>query len=235
MKNRLALVLQRLLLRTDGLGAQAQAQWTLMSFALRVERERGIAAASAPPTPAIARLVDGNAINPGLQVSVAAKAINALEDAQESLLRQVARFLGIFRQPIEQGENIARTLFDEPVEGRRLARSQSFNELRFDCGARVSRGCRSNLLQLLPPEGEWLSVAHLSVPPTVAGSSLQEHCRFPDSRIVRQRFDELCSNIFPPRAKNPSFHTDKPKRIQRLSCPPLGRITALMSLRAPLS
>src|ERR1043165_4070251 len=104
MKNRLALVLQRLLLRTDGLGAQAQAQWTLMSFALRVERERGIAAASAPPTPAIARLVDGNAINPGLQVSVAAKAINALEDAQESLLRQVARFLGIFRQPIEQGE-----------------------------------------------------------------------------------------------------------------------------------
>src|ERR1043165_8994579 len=108
-----------------------------MSFALRVERERGIAAASAPPTPAIARLVDGDAINPGLQVGVAAKAINTLEDAQESLLRQIPSLFRIFRQAIEQGVNIARTLFDEAVEGGRLARSQSFNELRFDCGTRV--------------------------------------------------------------------------------------------------
>jgi len=45
----------------------------------------------------------------------------------------------------------------------------------------------------------------------VAGSSLQEHCRFPDSRTVRQPFGQLCSKNFPTFAKNLSFHLCKPK------------------------
>src|SRR4051794_23942242 len=105
MQERLALVLKRLLLRTDRSRAQAQTQRVLVLVELRVQRERRVATASFPPAPAIARLVDGDPVNPRFQVRIAAKAFNTLKNAQESLLRQVARLFRLFRQPIEQGIN----------------------------------------------------------------------------------------------------------------------------------
>ena len=88
---------------------------------------------------------------------------------QESLLRQVARLLRVFRQTVEQRVDVRVPLLDETVEGRRVARLEPFKELRlrrrleavFDGGCRVGSPLqfRSNA------EGDWLSEAH-RLPPS---------------------------------------------------------------------
>src|SRR5205085_7334254 len=103
----------------------------------------------------------GDPVNPCFQIGVAPKALDTLKSAQESLLRQIARFFSVFRQAIEQAVNFAGTLRDQPVECFRLARLQSFNEPFLARGADFAVGSRSNLLQLqMPAQRNWLSVAH---------------------------------------------------------------------------
>src|SRR5919199_740355 len=82
----------------------------------RVERDRPVSPPAPPPAPAVARLVDGDAVEPGAQVRVAAEARDVSEGLQESLLRQVARLLGVLRQAVEQSVDVRVPLLDEPVE-----------------------------------------------------------------------------------------------------------------------
>jgi hypothetical protein len=56
------------------------------------------------------------------------------ERLKESLLRQVARLLRVFRQAVEQGVDVAVPLLDQTVEGRRLAAPEPFKELFFGRG-----------------------------------------------------------------------------------------------------
>ena len=58
--------------------------------------------ATAPPSLAVARLVDRDSINPGLQRRLPAKRGQGAEDPQEHFLRQVERFITVAKQM--QGE-----------------------------------------------------------------------------------------------------------------------------------
>ncbi len=79
----------------------------LVLVALLFQRKSRVATAAAPPAPAVAGLVDGYAVNPGLQVRVAAKAFDVLKDTQECLLSQIPRLFRVLRQTVEQGVNFA--------------------------------------------------------------------------------------------------------------------------------
>src|SRR5205085_12143334 len=101
----------------------------LVLLVCRIERDGHIAPAPAPPTPTVARLIDGDAIEPSAQVCVAAKVRDGAEGLQESLLRQVARFFRVFRQAIEQRVDVGRTLAHEKIERGGGAGPQSVKEL----------------------------------------------------------------------------------------------------------
>src|SRR3954466_2795008 len=130
-----------------------------------VERDRHIAPPAPPPAPTIARLVDGDAINPGFQTGVAAKAVDALKRPQKSFLRQIARFFRVRRQSEKQGVNVARMLAYQSFERGRFAAAQSFKELLVSRRPDFDFRCRSNGLDIrVPAEGHLLSVAHSALP-----------------------------------------------------------------------
>ena len=74
----------------------------------RIERNGRIASPPAPPAPAISRLVNRDAVNPGSQIRFTAKVTNALEGPQERFLGQVASFFAVFSQAIKQTVNLTR-------------------------------------------------------------------------------------------------------------------------------
>src|SRR5690349_23590523 len=96
-----------------------------------VQRKRRIASAATPPTPPIPRLIDRNAVQPGLQIGVATKLFDGLKSTQESFLCQVPRFLSVASQPEKQAINIARSFGDQLFKGGRVVAFQSFKELIF--------------------------------------------------------------------------------------------------------
>src|SRR5437762_4145049 len=79
----------------------------------RIKRNGHIALSPPPPAPAISRLINGDAIDPGFQRRVAAKPSNTLEGSQKSLLSQIACLFGVGRQPVQQRINITRVLRDQ--------------------------------------------------------------------------------------------------------------------------
>src|SRR6266850_2144676 len=129
--------------------------------AVVVQRDRNVASSSLPPAPTIACLVDRDAVNPGFQVCIAAKAADALKSSQESFLRQVARLFRVGGQAIKQSVNVRRALSHQALKGRNLSAPQSFKELIFDSRTNFRCSCRGNLFQIrMPSEGDLLSVAH---------------------------------------------------------------------------
>src|SRR5712671_3585486 len=88
--------------------SQAGTEWLFAQAAVIIQRNRDVAPPPLPPTPTIARLIDRDAVNPGFQVRIAAKAADALKSSEESFLRQVARFFRVGGQSIKQSVNIRR-------------------------------------------------------------------------------------------------------------------------------
>ena len=96
MIERLLQPVRQLLLRQHAIGRRLAARQEL---AVRgdVLIERHLIGAMAPPPEAVAvaRLVDGDPVDPGAQARLAAEAVDGAEDAQEDFLRQVERFVAI--------------------------------------------------------------------------------------------------------------------------------------------
>ena len=71
---------------------------------------------------------------------------NTLKSSQERFLSKVACFFAVFREAIEEAENLARALVHKFLEGGSVPSLQSFNELIFNWWPYISHGRRSNLL-----------------------------------------------------------------------------------------
>src|SRR6185503_11072070 len=113
---------------------------------VRIQRDGCVSPSSPPPAPTIARLIDGNAVDPGSQVRFTTKLTDALKRPQKRFLCQVARFFAVFSQAIKQAIDLAGALGDQDFEGGRVALLQSFNELGLIRGPHLFRGRRGNLL-----------------------------------------------------------------------------------------
>src|ERR1043166_1956418 len=85
-----------------------------------IEWNSHIAPAPAPPPPTSARLIDGYAVNPGLQTGFTAKPIDALKSAKEGFLSQIPRLFGIAGQADEQRVNITGVLSHHPLVSSRF-------------------------------------------------------------------------------------------------------------------
>ena len=94
--------------------------------------ERHLIGAVAPPPEAVpvARLVDGDAVDPGAEARLAAEPVDGAEDAQEDFLRQVERFVAIAEQVHRQLDDHALVLGDELGAGRFVAGGAALDERR---------------------------------------------------------------------------------------------------------
>ena len=97
-----------------------------------IERHLIGAVTPAPEPVPVARLVHGDAVDPGAEARLAAEPVNGAEDAQEDFLRQVERFVAVAQQvhrqlddhPLVLGDQLgARQLLagGTPLDERRLA------------------------------------------------------------------------------------------------------------------
>ena len=85
-----------------------------------------------PPEPmAVARLIDGDAIDPGPQARLAAEAMNRAEDAQEDFLGDVERFVAVAQQVDRQLHDHPLVLADEFGAGRFVLRCTPLHQRRF--------------------------------------------------------------------------------------------------------
>ena len=116
-----------------------------------------IRAVTPPPEPVpVARLVDGDAVDPGAEARLAAESVNGAEDAEEDFLRQVQRFVAIAEQVHGQLDDHPLVLGHELGAGRFLAGGAALDERRLTAAyvatnwqrAPVSR--RSPLYQVRP-------------------------------------------------------------------------------------
>lgn len=80
-----------------------------------------------PPPLAVTRLVDDDAIDPGLQCGLAAEVVNGAEYAEEDFLREVEGFVAVTQQV--QGELVDHPFMarDEFGAGGRLACRAAFD------------------------------------------------------------------------------------------------------------
>ena len=76
---------------------------------------------STPPPPAVPGLIDGDPINPGPQIGIAAKLPDALERPQKCFLSQVASFFSVLSQAVKQTVDLAGALVYQFFEGGRVA------------------------------------------------------------------------------------------------------------------
>ena len=158
-----------------------------------VDRDCRVAMPAPPPSPAVSRLIDGDAINPGPQIRFAAKLPDALKRSQKRFLSEVASLFRVLGQPIKQTVNLSGALVNQFFKGGRVAALQSFNELIFNRRPSVDYGRRGNLLQFhLPAEGYWLSVAH-RLPPGAGIKAVKNCCPFPDRLPFRHQTLSFCS------------------------------------------
>src|ERR1051325_494891 len=65
---------------------------------VRVERDLIRTMAPAPEPVAVARLVDGDAVNPGAQARLTTKTVDGTENTQEDLLREVEGFVAVAQE-----------------------------------------------------------------------------------------------------------------------------------------
>ena len=101
--------LRQLLLREHAIGRRLAARQELaVRGDVLIERHLIGAVAPPPEAVAVARLVDGDAVDPGAQARLAAEAVNGAEDAEEDFLRQVERFVAVAQQ-------VHRQLDDHPL------------------------------------------------------------------------------------------------------------------------
>src|SRR5262245_47122898 len=84
-----------LFLPEHAIGRRPGARGRQLAMILDVLVERDLLASMpAPPPPQpVARLVDDDAVNPGLEAGLTAKSIERAEDPEEDFLRQVERFV----------------------------------------------------------------------------------------------------------------------------------------------
>ena len=88
--------------------------------------ERHLIGAVAPPPEAVAvaRLVDGDAVDPGAEARLAAEAMDGAEDAEEDFLREVERLVAVAQQVDRQLDDHALVLGDQLGTGRLVAGAQ---------------------------------------------------------------------------------------------------------------
>jgi hypothetical protein len=70
----------------------------------------------------IARLVDGDSIDPGLERGLTPKAMDGTEDLQKDFLREIQGFIAIAQEVDRQLDNHALMLGDQLGEGRFITR-----------------------------------------------------------------------------------------------------------------
>ena len=96
-----------------------------------IERHLIGAVAPAPEPVAVARLVDGNPVDPGAQARLAAEPVDGAEDAQEHFLRQVERLVAIAQQVHGQLDDHPLVLGHQLGAGRFVAGGAALDERRF--------------------------------------------------------------------------------------------------------
>ena len=90
-----------------------------------------IRAVATPPEPVpVARLVDGDPVDPGTEARLAAESVNGAEDAEEHFLRQVQRFVVIAEQVHGELHDHPLVLGHELRAGRFLADGATLDERR---------------------------------------------------------------------------------------------------------
>ena len=90
-----------------------------------------IGAMAAPPEPvAVARLVHGDAVDPGAQARLAAEPVNRAEDAEEDFLGEVERFVAIAEQVHRELDDHPLVLGDQLGAGRFVAGGAALHERR---------------------------------------------------------------------------------------------------------
>ena len=94
--------------------------------------ERHLVGAMAPPPEpvAVARLVHGDAVDPGAQARLAAEAVNRAEDAEEDFLGEVERFVPVAQQVHGQLDDHPLVLGHQLGAGRFVARRAALHERR---------------------------------------------------------------------------------------------------------
>ena len=117
---------------------------------VRVERHLIGAVTPPPETMAVARLVDGDAVNPGAQRRLPAEPGNGAKHAEEDFLRQVERFVAVAEQIDRQLDDHPLVLGDEFGKRRLVAGRATLDERRFAAadlrppdGARLLHGDHS--------------------------------------------------------------------------------------------
>ena len=98
---------------------------------VRIERDLVGPVAPAPEAVAVARLVDGNAIDPGPQARLAAEAMDGAEDAEEDFLREVERFVAVAEQVHRQLDDHPLVLGHQLGAGGLVAGGAPLHERRF--------------------------------------------------------------------------------------------------------
>ena len=123
---------RQLLLREHPVGPRlARREELAVRRDVRIERDLIGAVTPAPEPVAVARLIDGDAVDPGAQARLAAEAADGAEDAQEDLLREVERLVAVAQQVDRQLHDHPLMLGDELGAGRFVARCAPLHERRF--------------------------------------------------------------------------------------------------------
>ena len=103
------------------------------------------------PAAAIGRLVDSDAVNPGLQRAVAAEVVYVAEYLDEHFLSYVRGVVWAVQQPVDKAEYGPLVLLDEFGVGFRLPTLQASRETRFGVFDALLRQKRiEDVHQLLP-------------------------------------------------------------------------------------
>ena len=124
--------LGQLLLRQHAVGRQlAAGQELAVRRDVLIERHLIGPVAPAPEPVAVARLVDGDAVDPGAQARLAAEPVDGAEDAQEDFLRQVERFVAIAEQVHRQLDDHPLVLGHELGAGRLVAGGAALDQRGF--------------------------------------------------------------------------------------------------------
>ena len=110
-----------------------------------IERHLIGAMAPAPEAVPVARLVHGDAVDPGAKARLAAEAVDGAEDAEEDFLRQVQRFVAVAQQVHRQLDDHPLVLGDQLGAGRLLAGCAALHERRL-AAADVRPTCDPRLL-----------------------------------------------------------------------------------------
>ena len=98
---------------------------------VNIEGHLIVSVATPPEAVAVARLVDGDAVNPGPQRRVAAEAMNRAEDAKEDFLGQVEGLVAVAQQIDRELHHHALVLAHQLRAGHLVARCTPLHERRF--------------------------------------------------------------------------------------------------------